>query len=79
MQKYLYNSDVIHSIGCASSVYAIMVQSEYSLPKLSGECYITLKEAQKFIESRSDKPKKITEYKYQSALMEYKIHILQIC
>ncbi len=105
MQKYLYESDVIHAIGNADNangmselesrvfgnickavsaltgftcIYAVTVQSEYSLPKLSEECYTTLKEAQDFIETRSDKPEKITEYKYQSARTEYKIHTLQI-
>lgn len=75
MQKYLCKSDTIHTVDC---IYAVTVQSEYSMPKLSGECYTTLKEAQNFIESRSDKLEKITDYKYQSNQIEYKIHILQI-
>lgn len=61
-----------------NNVYAVTVQGEYSLPKLSGECYAKLEEAQSFVESRSDKPEKITDYKYQSDRTEYKIHILQI-
>lgn len=60
-------------------VYAVTAQTEYGLPKLSGECYRSLEEAQKFVESRGDKPKKVTDFKYSSARWEYQIHEMQIC
>ena len=61
-------------------VYAVFVKSELlnSEPRISQECYTTLKDAQDFIEHRSDKPRKITEYHYKSAEREYKIYDLLV-
>lgn len=60
-------------------VYIVMVQAEYSLPKVSQEAYSTLIGAQNFIEHRGDVPKKLTDFHYKSNRYEYIIHELVFC
>ena len=47
-------------------VYIVQVIPEASLGKVSQQGFTTLEKAQAFIESRSDKPKKFTEYIYRT-------------
>ena len=57
-------------------IYIVVVQAEYSLPKVSQEAYDSLKKAQAFIEHRADAPRKLTDFQYESNRYEYLIHDL---
>lgn len=57
-------------------VYIVVVQAEYSLPKVSQEAYSTLIGAQAFIEARGDRPKRLTSFRYKSDRYEYMIREL---
>ena len=47
-------------------VYIVQVIPEASLGKVSQEGYSTLEKAQAFIESRSDRPQRVSPYLYRS-------------
>lgn len=57
-------------------VYIVVIQAEYSLPKVSQEAYSTLIGAQNFIEHRGDAPRKLTDFQYESDRYEYNIYEL---
>ena len=60
-------------------VYIVTAQHhDYTWEKISQECYSTLTGAQKFIETRSDKPTKIDEFRYQGTSNVYRIYELQV-
>lgn len=60
-------------------VYVVEVIHEGGFGKVSQEGYRTLKQAQAFIESRSDNPQKLTEYLYRSDdYTDYLIYIVTI-
>lgn len=60
-------------------VYIVTVRpTEYIWEKVSQECYTTLSGAQFFIEHRSDKPVRITPFKYQGELNSYSIQELTL-
>ena len=62
-------------------VYAVQVidkHSEESIGKVSCEAYKSLQEAQEFIESRSDKPEKVSGFIYESKNNHYLIGGLKI-
>jgi hypothetical protein len=57
-------------------VYVISVLPEYALPKISSEAYETLERAQRFIENRSDEPKRVNDFTYKGRNCTYTIHEL---
>lgn len=60
-------------------VYIIQVIPEASLGRVSQEGYTSLEKAQAFIESRSDKPTKQSEYLYRSTdFTDYLIYEVDI-
>ena len=60
-------------------IYPIMVYPKDSWAgKLSGEGYRTLEAAQKFVESRSDNPKKLGDFQYASEDSDYLIYQLWV-
>jgi hypothetical protein len=60
-------------------VYVVEVIPEGGFGKVSQEGYRTLKQAQAFIESRSDNPQKLTEYLYRSYdYTDYLIYLVTI-
>lgn len=59
-------------------IYIVVVQAEYSLPKVSQEAYSTLIGAQNFIEHRGDRPRKLTDFQYESDRCEYNIYELAL-
>lgn len=59
-------------------VYVVSVQPEYAMPKVSGEAYTALEKAQAFIERRSDAPRKISDFRYESSRYIYLIHELAL-
>lgn len=60
-------------------VYVVTVQPiTYTWEKVSQECYSTLDNAQKFIESRADKPVKFDDFRYQGTTNVYRIYELQV-
>lgn len=46
------------------NIYVVLVHSNYGLPKISQDGYRTLKEAQEFIQARSDIKIKLNDYEY---------------
>ena len=58
-------------------IYAVMTRNPFNGTHLSQEVYETLAAAQKFCESRSDTPRKVTEYRYESPIIIYTIHELR--
>lgn len=60
-------------------IYVITVQPQYAFLKISQEAYTSIEKAQRFIESRSDKPKKITPYHYAGIKYDYYINELCLC
>lgn len=48
-------------------VYVVQVIPEASLGKVSQEAYTSLEKAQAFVESRADKPAKVTPWLYRTA------------
>lgn len=55
--------------------YVITVQNKKDLTaRVSQEAYFDYEGAKRFIESRSDKPKQIIPFKFESALNIYLIH-----
>lgn len=61
-------------------VYVVQIVSKNTkdVGRISQEAYKTLSKAQNFIENRSDKPKKFTEYIYESTDNVYLIYKLTI-
>ena len=59
-------------------VYAVMTCNPFNGSHLSQEAYDSLKDAQEFCESRSDTPRKVTDYRYESPILIYTIHELDI-
>jgi len=59
-------------------IYIVVIQAEYSLPKVSQEAYSTLIGAQNFIEHRGDEPRKLTDFQYESDRYEYNIYELTL-
>lgn len=60
-------------------VYIVQVIPEASLGKVSQQGFTTLEKAQAFIESRSDKPEKFTEYIYRTEdFTDYLIYEVEI-
>lgn len=60
-------------------VYIVQVIPEASLGKVSQQGFTTLEKAQAFIESRSDKPEKFTEYIYRTeGFTDYLIYEVEI-
>lgn len=57
-------------------IFVVTVQPDYSMPKISQEAYDSLEKAQTFIENRSDAPRKLTDFQYESDRYEYLIHDL---
>lgn len=57
-------------------VYVVMVHPEYAMPKVSSEAYGSLEKAQRFIEARSDMPKRISAFSYKGRKYGYTIHEL---
>lgn len=57
-------------------IYIIEVHTEYAMPKVSQEAYTSLDKAQDFIEHRSDEPKKVSEFRYESNRHTYLIQEL---
>ena len=58
-------------------IYIIMVITDKDT-SISQEGYISLKDAQDFIKSRSDKPDEITEFWFESDTHAYKIREIHI-
>ena len=48
-----------------TKAYIVFVESKLDGNRVSSEAYKTLREAQRFIENRSDRPQKQTEYTYR--------------
>ena len=60
-------------------VYVVTVQPiTYTWEKLSQEGYSTLKDAQKFIENRADKPVKYDDFRYQGTTNVYRIYEISV-
>lgn len=60
-------------------VYIVQVIPEASLGKVSQRGFTTLEKAQAFVESRSDKPEKFTEYIYRTEdFTDYLIYEVEI-
>lgn len=60
-------------------VYIVTVQhANYIWEKVSQEGYDSLIKAQKFIESRSDKPEKFTDFNYKSDSNIYRIYEISV-
>jgi hypothetical protein len=60
-------------------IYVVHVVPNKGLARISQEGYTTLAAAQAFIESRSDRPEKVTEYIYRTHdLTDYLIYDIQI-
>ena len=60
-------------------VYIVQVIPEASLGKVSQEGYSTLEKAQTFIESRSDRPQRVSPYLYCTAdFTDYLIYEVNI-
>lgn len=59
-------------------VYAVMVWSEYSTPKISSEAYDSLEKAQRFIEKRGDLPERIDAFNYKGRVFGYTIYALSV-
>ena len=60
-------------------VYIVTVQPyNFNWEKISQEGYSTLKLAQEFIESRSDHPQKIDDFRYQSERNIYRIYEISV-
>ena len=60
-------------------VYIVQVIPEASLGKVSQEGYSTLKKAQAFVESRSDRPQQASPYLYRTAdFTDYLIYEVNI-
>lgn len=60
-------------------VYAVVVEAQYSQPRVSQEAYTSLDKAQKFIETRSDAPIKQSDFYYIGKKCAYYIKELSIC
>lgn len=59
-------------------VFAVMTRNLFNSMHLSQEAYESLAAAQKFCESRSDTPRKVTDFRYESSILIYTIHELEI-
>lgn len=62
-------------------VYVIIVQPKKPravAARISGEAYSNLTQAQAFISTRSDRPKRFTEFIYESEENFYFIHELKV-
>ena len=60
-------------------IYVVTVQPiTYTWEKVSQECYFTLRGAHDFIESRSDRPIKYDDFRYQGTTNVYRIYELQV-
>ena len=57
-------------------IYIIEVHTEYAMPKVSRESYVSLDKAQDFVERRSYETKKVTEFRYESGRHTYLIQEL---
>lgn len=57
-------------------IFVVTVQPDYSMPKIRQGAYDSLEKAQTFIENRSDAPRKLTDFQYESDRYEYLIHDL---
>ena len=62
-----------------NNIYIVAVRpNDYIWEKVSQEGYRNLKDAQLFIEGRSDSPYKLTDFKYQGTKNIYKIYEINI-
>lgn len=60
-------------------VYIVTVQNgDFLWEKISQEGYSSLSKAQEFIESRSDNPKKLDDFIYQSLNKVYRIYEISV-